>query len=204
MNKQLIQHLRQQFESFAHEKNGTEYWFARDLQQLLEYTEWRNFKKVINKAIASCENAGQLKENHFVSIKRQIKSAAGIPRQIGDLMLTRFACYLIAQNGDPEKESIAFAQSYFALQTRKQELLEQYIAQIERVNARRKLSITETEFSKTLYERGVNEEGFTRVRSKGDAALFGGHATQDMKEKLDVPTNRPLADFLPTTRRTSS
>lgn len=198
MDKQLIQRLHQQFESYTREKEGTEYWLARDLQKLLEYTEWRNFTKVIEKAMISCENTGQKKANHFVPIKRKVTGGAGIPRQIGDIMLTRFACYLIAQNGDPEKESIAFAQSYFALQTRKQELLEQYIEQIERVNARRKLSTTETEFSKTLFERGVNEEGFAIVRSKGDAALFGGYATQDMKDKLNVPAKRPLADFLPT------
>ncbi len=198
MDKQVIIHLHKGFEEAAYEQNGVEYWFARDLQTLLEYTEWRNFITVILKAKTACEVSGQVVADHFVDVNKTITMPKGASKIINDLMLTRYACYLIAQNGDPRKESIAFAQSYFALQTRKQELLEERLELVERMTARQKLVATETELSKLIYERGVDTPGFARIRSEGDAGLFGGLATWQMKKKLRVPDSRPLADFLPT------
>ena len=198
MKKELIMQLKKSFEESAYEEQGIEYWLARDLQMLLDYDEWRNFLNVIEKAKIACRNSGQNINDHFVDINKTIPLPKGANREIDDLMLTRYACYLIAQNGDPKKDNIAFAQSYFAIQTRKQELIEERIALIERMSARQKLVASETELSKLIYERGVDEDGFGRIRSKGDEALFGGHTTLQMKHKLRLPKNRPLADFLPT------
>ena len=198
MKKELIAQLKKSFEESAYGEQGVEYWLARDLQKLLDYEEWRNFVNVIDKAKVSCKNSGQNVDDHFVGVNKTIPMPKGATKEIDDLMLTRYACYLIAQNGDSRKEQIAFAQSYFAIQTRKQELIEERIALIERLNARQKLVSSETELSKLIYERGVDEEGFGRIRSKGDHALFGGHTTLQMKHKLGLPKNRPLADFLPT------
>jgi len=198
MKKELILKLKKSFEESAYEEQGIEYWLARDLQKLLDYDEWRNFLNVIEKAKIACKNSGQNADNHFVDVNKTIPMPKGAEKEIGDLMLTRYACYIIAQNGDPRKDSIAFAQSYFAIQTRKQELIEERIALIERLNARQKLAASETELSKLIYERGVDEDGFGRIRSKGDEALFGGHTTLQMKHKLRLPKSRPLADFLPT------
>jgi len=198
MKKELIAQLKKSFEESAYGEQGVEYWLARDLQKLLDYEEWRNFASVIEKAKISCKNSGQNVYDHFVGVNKTIPMPKGATKEIDDLMLTRYACYLIAQNGDSRKEQIAFAQSYFAIQTRKQELIEERIALIERLNARQKLVSSETELSKLIYERGVDEEGFGRIRSKGDHALFGGHTTLQMKHKLGLPKNRPLADFLPT------
>ncbi|MCX7002921.1 MAG: DNA damage-inducible protein D [bacterium] len=198
MDKQLIVRLNKSFENSAYEENGVEYWLARDLQVLLEYTQWRNFELVIEKAKVSCQTAGQNPAHHFAGVSKTIPMPKGAEKAIDDYMLTRYACYLIAQNGDPRKESIAFAQSYFAIQTRRQELLEARIALAERLNARQKLVATESELSKNIYERGVDDQGFGRIRSKGDQALFGGLTTLQMKKKLMTPENRPLADFLPT------
>lgn len=188
MKKELIMQLKKSFEELAYEEQGVEYWLARDLQKLLDYEEWRNFVNVIEKAKISCKNSGQNISDHFVDINKTIPMPKGAAKEIDDLMLTRYACYIIAQNGDPRKEQIAFAQSYFAIQTRKQELIEERIALIERLSARQKLVASETELSKLIYERGVDEDGFGRIRSKGDRAL---------KHKLGLPKNRPLADFLP-------
>lgn len=198
MKKELILQLRASFEDAAYEENGLEYWLARDLQELLGYSDWRNFLNAVNKAKDSCRNSQIDPDYHFVDVNKMIKLPKNASREVDDIMLTRYACYLIAQNGDPKKEQIAFAQSYFALQTRKQELLEERIELIERVAAREKLIATETELSKNIYERGVDNEGFGRIRSKGDQALFGGYTTLQMKKKLNIPENRPLADFLPT------
>ncbi len=198
MEKQLILRLSKTFEDFAREKDGVEFWFARDLQTLLNYDEWRNFANVVEKAKISCQNSGQDIMDHFVGANKTIAMPKGATKEIEDFMLTRYACYLVAQNGDPRKEEIAFAQSYFAIQTRKQELVEQRIALQERFNARNKLIASETELSKLIYERGVDDKGFARIRSKGDEALFGGNDTMQMKQKLSIPKNRPLADFLPT------
>ncbi len=171
---------------------------ARELQELLGYSEWRNFINAVNKAKDSCNTTGEEVSDHFVDVNKTIKMPKGALKDIPDIMLTRYACYLIAQNGDPKKEQIAFAHSYFAIQTRKQELLEERIQLMERLQAREKLAATETELSKNIYERGVDNAGFTRIRSNGDCAMFGGFNTSDMKRKLGIKENRPLADFLPT------
>ncbi len=198
MEKQIITKLTKSFEDYVHQEKGVEFWCARDLQKLLDYDEWRNFLNAIERAKISCKNTGQKIEDHFVGANKTIALPKGASKDIEDFMLTRYACYLIAQNGDPRKEQIAFAQSYFAIQTRKQELIEQRIALQERFEARSKLIASETELSKLIYERGVDDAGFARIRSKGDEALFGGFNTVQMKEKLSVPQKRPLADFLPT------
>lgn len=198
MKREIIAKLSKSFEDAAHNEQGVEYWFARDIQKLLEYSEWRNFINVIEKAKIACQNASCLVVDHFVEVNKMVSIGSGSTIEVSDIMLSRYACYLIAQNGDPRKETIAFAQSYFALQTRKQELLEKRLEMVERLEARQKLSQTEKELSAVLYEHGVDDQGFGRIRSKGDQALFGGFTTIQMKRKLGVPESRALADFLPT------
>ncbi|MEN9943761.1 MAG: hypothetical protein RLZZ91_1762 [Bacteroidota bacterium] len=198
MKKVTIARLNKSFEDSAYEQDGIEYWLARELQILLGYTSWRNFINAVTKAKESCKTSKEEILDHFVDVDKMVKIGSGAERKQGDIMLTRYACYLIAQNGDPKKEQIAFAQSYFAIQTRKQEILEERILLNERIHAREKLAETETELSKSIYERGVDSKGFANIRSKGDWALFGGNSTSNMKKKLKIPENRPLADFLPT------
>jgi DNA-damage-inducible protein D len=198
MEQDTIVKLNKRFEEYAYQHDGIEYWLARELQELLGYSEWRNFLNAVNKAKESCETTGEAVSDHFVEVNKTIQMPKGATKDVPDFMLTRYACYLIAQNGDPKKEQIAFAQSYFAIQTRKQELLEERIQLMERLQAREKLAATETELSKNIYERGVDNRGFAIIRSKGDWAMFGGHNTSAMKRKLGIKDNRPLADFLPT------
>jgi len=197
MKPAIIRRLHKNFEDYVHVQEGVEFWFARDLQKLLRYDEWRNFLKVIEKAKESCETSGNIVPDHFVDANKMVSLGSGAKREIEDLLLTRYACYLIAQNGDPRKEEIAFAQSYFAVQTRKQEIIEDHIRLAERLKARKQLKDSEKELSRNIYERGVDESGFARIRSKGDMALFGGQTTGMMKTRLEIPENRPLADFLP-------
>ena len=197
MKKETVKYLTNDFESYANKaEDGIEFWFARDVQHLLEYNEWRNFTKVINKAKTACETAGHGISDHFVAINKMVQIGSGTEREIDDIMLTRFACYLIAQNGDPKKEAIAFAQNYFAVQTRKFEIIEQRIKDWERLIARQKLTLSEKELSELIFERTGNDRDFGIIRSKGDRALFG-FTTMKMKSKLGIKSNRPLADFLP-------
>jgi DNA-damage-inducible protein D len=199
MKKEVIVRLHASFEELVqHDETGNEFWLARDLQELLGYARWENFAKVIEKAQVACKGSGHEPDDHFLDVTKMVDLGSGATRAIDDVALTRYACYLIAQNGDPSKDAIAFAQTYFALQTRKQELIEQRIAEVERLSARKKLTLSEKELSGIIYERVGDQMSFARIRSKGDVALFGGLTTQDMKNKLGVPESRPLADFLPT------
>lgn len=198
MKKELIAELFEKFEAACYLYKDIECWSARELQIILGYSEWRNFVKVIDKAKEGCENAGEHLVNHFVDINKMVEIGSDSKRKVKDVTLTRYACYLIAQNGDAAKNEIAFAQTYFAVQTRKQEVIEQRLLDIARLTAREKLSQSEKKLSAIIFERSVTEQDFALIRSKGDAALFGGLTTAAMKRKLQVPTNRPLADFLPT------
>ena len=198
--KSKLIELKEKFDSIINteEKENIEFWYARDLQTQLGYKRWENFFETIKKAMQSCENAGIEVDNHFREVTKMVKIGSGAERKLQDYMLTRYACYLIAQNRDSKKEEIAFAQTYFAVQTRKQEIIEDRIRLMNRLEAREKLKESEKQLSKNIYERGVDDLGFARIRSKGDSALFGGLNTMQMKAKYGVKENRPLADFLPT------
>ena len=199
MKTELIQTLTSTFEAHAQQTDsGVEYWLARDMQHLLGYAEWRNFNStVVSKAKTACEVSGHAVSDHFVDVNKMVDLGSGSQREVDDLMLTRLACYLIAQNGDPRKEAIAFAQTYFAYQTRRAELIEQRLLEAERVSARHKLTQTEKELSGVIYEQAGGNQDFALIRSKGDSALFG-KSTQAMKASWKVPASRPLADFAPT------
>ncbi|HRE41670.1 MAG TPA: DNA damage-inducible protein D [Ignavibacteria bacterium] len=198
MKKELIEKLFEKFENARYFIENIEYWKARELQEILGYEKWDNFLKVIQKAKKSADSSGVATKDHFADIGKMVELGSGSQREIKDIALSRYACYLVAQNGDPSKAEISFAQTYFAVQTRKQEIIEKRLLDIARVSAREKLSKSEKKLSGIIYERGVDDKGFAIIRSKGDQALFGGFSTNEMKSKLKIPANRPLADFLPT------
>jgi len=198
MKTDLIHSLTDSFEAHAQQtEGGVEFWLARDLQHLLGYSEWRNFTAVVSKAKTACEVSGHAIADHFVDVNKTIQMPKGAEKEVDEIMLSRYACYLIAQNGDPRKQEIAFAQTYFAIQSRRAELIEQRLLEAERVSARKKLTATEKELSQVIYEQTGGNQDFALIRSKGDHALFG-KSTQAMKAQWKVPDSRPLADFAPT------
>lgn len=204
MDIQRINQHKQTFDEIMHfiksddDKEQVEVWFARELQNVLGYARWENFQVAIGRAVESCKSQGISVDDHFREVTKMVILGSGAQREVTDYMLTRYACYLIAQNGDPKKEEIAFAQGYFALQTRKAELIAEHLQQLSRLETRDRLRLSEKQLSRNIYERGVDDKGFGRIRSKGDTALFGGHTTEDMKLRLGIKSSRPLADFLPT------
>lgn len=200
MKRELVADLHAKFEASTQTETegGTEFWLARDLQTLFGYERWENFAKVVDKARTACDNSGYEVADHFLEITKMVEIGSGAQREVEDVMLSRYACYLIAQNGDPGKDQIAFAQTYFAVQTRKMEIIEQRLLDVERLNARKKLTESERVLSGIIFERLSDNQSFTRIRSKGDQALFGGKTTQQMKDRMGVSKSRPLADFLPT------
>ncbi|ABM40451.1 DNA damage-inducible protein D [Diaphorobacter sp. JS3050] len=200
MTDTIVPQLTARFDELSQRlpDDGIEFWFARDLMEPLGYARWENFTTAIHRAIESCKSTGYKESDHFRGVTKMVTLGSGAQRPVEDFMLTRYACYLIAQNGDPRKQAIAFAQSYFAVQTRKQELIEDRMRLQARLEARDRLRESEKALSQNIYERGVDDAGFGRIRAQGDAALFGGHTTQMMKEKYGIVQTRPLADFLPT------
>ena len=202
MDIQKIQQYKSAFDLIAKdikddEGNSIDVWYARELQQVLGYARWENFVVAIGRAMESCKTLGISIDDHFREVTKMVQLGSGSQRKVQDFMLTRYACYLIAQNGDPKKEEVAFAQSYFAVQTRKAELIEERLNEVARLNTRERLRASEKQLSRNIYQRGVDDRGFGRIRSKGDYALFGGLSTDQMKKRLGIKSGA-LADFLPT------
>ena len=200
MTVTLIAQLMARFDELSQRlpDEGIEFWFARDLMEPLGYARWENFHTAIQRAVETSKSTGYREDDHFRGVTKMVRVGSGAERPIEDFMLTRYACYLVAQNGDPRKQAIAFAQSYFAVQTRKQELIEDRMRLQARLDARGRLREAEKALSQNIYERGVDNTGFGRIRAQGDAALFGGYSTQAMKDRYGIVGTRPLADFLPT------
>lgn len=204
MDLQRINQHKQVFDEIVHfvksdnETEQIEVWFARQLQSVLGYARWENFLIAIGRAVESCKSQNINIDDHFREVTKMVDLGSGAKRELKDYMLTRFACYLIAQNGDPKKEEVAFAQGYFAVQTRKAEIIAEHLNQLSRLETRDRLRTSEKQLSRNIYERGVDDKGFGRIRSKGDTALFGGKTTEDMKRRLGIKSTRHLADFLPT------
>ena len=198
MEKKDIEKRKLVFDQYSNtDENRVEYWLARDIMKPLGYTQWRNFETTIKRAMVSCETAKTPVQNHFAEVSKMVSLGSGSTRKLKDYKLTRYACYLIAQNGDPRKDEIALAQAYFAIKTRTQELIEQRVAEIQRLQSRKALSETEKQLASVVFERGVDSRGFARIKSQGDRALFGGHDTKAMKKRLGVSDRKPLADVLP-------
>ena len=198
MEKEIVTKLHKSFEDYMHtDENGVEFWYARELQELLEYAKWDTFKNVIERAKDACKNSGQQIVDHFPDVGKMVQIGSGTEREQKDYKLTRYACYLIAQNGDPRKQVIAFAQTYFAVQTRKQEIIEQRLLEAERVQARHKLSESDKQLSRVIFEKGIDSKGIAKIKSRGDCALFG-KTTKSLKKDFNIPDSKPLADVLPT------